>query len=54
MIWLKHIYTKSLNEFKVKIAKGDVNTRKFPLRIERFYEINDNLDKKDEVIFSNK
>jgi len=53
-IWIKHIYTRSLEEFKQKIKKGDVNTRKFPLNIERFYEINDNLNKKDEIVFSNK
>lgn len=35
-IWIKHIYTRSLEEFKNKIAKVDVNTR-----IHRITDIND-------------
>jgi hypothetical protein len=47
LIWIKHIYTRSLNEFKEKMQRVDVNTRKYSLtNINLFYEHNNKCNLK--------
>ena len=47
LIWIKHIWTRSLSEWENKVKRLDANTRQKTLTFERFYNHNDNLDKHD-------
>jgi len=46
-IWIKHVWTRSLSEFKEKIERGDANLRVKNRRIEDFENHNDQCKKDD-------